>query len=516
MKKPSTFAQRINHLRHIWLAALISGVLFVALFSAQYLRIFNEPPAQPAPLFAKAGFLSDRNTWKNIYQNNRKIGVAHSTLTRSESGYRLIESLTMRLNIMGMIQDITLETHGRLNVDYSLDSFDFTIDSGRFRFTAAGRISGDNLSVTTRSAGAVRQENIRLDRKIYLSAGLVDALTATDIDSTRPLHIDVFDPQTLSQQPVSIKWLGRERIDIMGATHDTRKFAFDFKGVTQIAWIAESGEILKEKGPIGITLEKTSRDDALNGLPIESSQDLTRVVSVPSNARFDNVESLVSLQIKIDNIPYETVELDGGRQSLRGKILTITREVLPNDLTPPDQGDIDTLSAQYLQASVFIQSDHPRIVNKVADIIDPSDTPWAKARKLTTWIRQHIDRRPVLSLPDALATFENRMGDCNEHAMLLAAMARAAGIPARLEAGLVYLNGRFYYHAWNALYLGGWITVDSLFDQMPADVTHIRLTSGAHKLPLNIMAVIGRINIQVLNHDQAFSPDQTIRQHSGG
>ena len=73
------------------------------------------------------------------------------------------------------------------------------------------------------------------------------------------------------------------------------------------------------------------------------------------------------------------------------------------------------------------------------------------------WIEKNIKKRPVLSLPDALSTLENRMGDCNEHAVLFAAMARAVYIPAKIEAGVVYLNGRFYYHAWNLVNLGGGI-----------------------------------------------------------
>ena len=97
-----------------------------------------------------------------------------------------------------------------------------------------------------------------------------------------------------------------------------------------------------------------------------------------------------------------------------------------------------------------------------------------------------------------MSTLTHRVGDCNEHAVLLAALARAAGIPAKIEAGLVYLNGRFYYHAWNLLYLGKWITADSLFNQIPADVTHIRLTSGESSQQFDIINVIGRIKLRII------------------
>ncbi|MEK6196395.1 MAG: transglutaminase-like domain-containing protein [Deltaproteobacteria bacterium] len=106
----------------------------------------------------------------------------------------------------------------------------------------------------------------------------------------------------------------------------------------------------------------------------------------------------------------------------------------------------------------------------------------------------------MLSLPDALSTLENRIGDCNEHEVLFAAMARAAYLPTKVEAGVVYLNGRFFYHAWNHVDLGrsDWITADALFNQIPADVTHIRLTSGAQEDQLNILGLIGKLGITLL------------------
>jgi transglutaminase-like putative cysteine protease len=123
-----------------------------------------------------------------------------------------------------------------------------------------------------------------------------------------------------------------------------------------------------------------------------------------------------------------------------------------------------------------------------------------KAQKIVKWINANIEKRPVISLPDAISTLENKAGDCNEHAVLMAALSRAAGIPAKIESGLVYLNGRFYYHAWNLLYLGRWVTVDPLFGQIPADVTHIRFSSGDPKEQLVLMGIIGKVKLKVIDY----------------
>jgi transglutaminase-like putative cysteine protease len=156
---------------------------------------------------------------------------------------------------------------------------------------------------------------------------------------------------------------------------------------------------------------------------------------------------------------------------------------------------------RFLNPSPFIQSDHPKIRQKAREITSKEDSGFERIQKLITWIYKNIEKRPVFSVPDALATLENRIGDCNEHAVLMAALTRASGIPSKVEAGLVYLKGRFYYHAWNSIYLGEWITVDSLFGQIPADATHIRLVSGNQKQQLDLMGVIGKIRLRIIAYD---------------
>src|SRR2546430_8966554 len=45
-------------------------------------------------------------------------------------------------------------------------------------------------------------------------------------------------------------------------------------------------------------------------------------------------------------------------------------------------------------------------------------------------------------------------------------------------SGLVYLDGRFYYHAWPEVWLRDWVAVDPTLDQFPADATHLRFVVG--------------------------------------
>jgi len=487
----------LNKMKSYWIAGALFALAFSVLFIIR-LDLLNKLFSAPETLsISPLSVLPERDTWMNIFQKDKKIGFSHKTFTKKKKGYLLKEHIFMRINTLGMVQDINLKTHGVLNDDFTLSSFNFKISSGRFAFSATGSVSGDIINIKTQSSGALRTFDIKIKKKPYIAAGILDAIRASGLNAGDKFTFDVFDPATMSQEPVIVSVVGKENIKSMGSMKIATKLLMNFKGATQLAWIGEDGEVLKEKGFLGISLEKTTRKDALYGLPIETGEDLTKVASIASNVVIKDTAALQTLKLEIGGIKYNDVNLHGERQTLIDNILTIEKESLSGLAPALDADRLDTLEKIFMQPGPFIQSDHQKIKDQAKKIIKDEIVPFKKAKKLIAWVYKNIEKRPVLSVPDALSTLENRVGDCNEHAVLLAALARASGIPVRIETGLAYLNGRFYYHAWNLLYLGRWITADSAFDQLPADVTHIRFTTGSLK-QLDLMSIIGKVKLKVI------------------
>jgi hypothetical protein len=483
-----------------WITGGLFAITFTVLFTIR-IGIWNKILSRPQTLsLSSISEVSERNTWMNIFQNGRKIGFSHTQFSTEDTGFRLTETVYMRINTMGMIQDINLNTKSRLNPDFTLVELNFEISSGRFRFRAQGAMTGNTLHIKTNSAGSTRSLNIQLRNKPYLLSAIIDAVSATGLKPGEKYIFDVFDPATMSQPSVNVEIIGQDAIEVMGSKQPATKISLNFKGASQLVWIGEDGDILKQKGLLGISLVKTSRKDALDGLALESSQDLTLVASVPSNVTLNNVDQLETLKVEIHGVLPKGVQLHGGRQTFEKNVLIVRKESLLNLASDFNPVDFAALERIFLEPSAFIQSDHPKIQDLVKKILanDSDTSPLLKARKLLVWVNTHIEKRPVLSLPDALSTLENRIGDCNEHAVLLAALARAAGIPTRIEAGLVYLKGRFYYHAWNLLYLGRWVTADSLFGQLPADVSHLRFATGSAQQQLDLMGIIGKVQLTVI------------------
>ena len=482
-----------------WMAGTLSILIFAVLLTLRLGILEKGEIALSGGSFFKVQTKTDRETWMNISQQGKKIGYAHREFNKTAEGYKVVESVFMQINVMGMVQNVGFKTEGYLHPDLTLSSFDFDLQSGVFRFKAKGILKEKTLVLYTGEGGSLRKFEMPFEELPSLSMTLLQGLSHEDLKPGESKTFPIFDPATMSHRSMKILVLDEEMIQIMGRPEKARKLSIEFMGIPQFAWIGQDGTVLREDGSLGISLEQVTREEALSRVAPSSSADVTQLASIPVNQSIWDANELRELRIKIDGVKGEDAFLNGDRQSLQEDILTIRKEwtsYLPQstvgEMSPADR-------KTYLESSPMIQSDAPEIQALVKEIVSTNDPARVKARKLVAWVHEKIQKRPVLSVPNALETLQNRMGDCNEHAVLLAALGRASGIPTQVESGLVYQSGRFYYHAWNVFYLGGWITADSSRGQFPADVTHIRFVRGTEK-QIDLVRFVGRVSLEILSH----------------
>lgn len=473
-----------RNVRLTTVAGICCSVLFLGLLGVR-LGFFEENKPTPLPITRKT---PATYTWLEIFQESEKIGYSHRRFLPKDSGYQISETTFMRLNTMGMVQDINLLTKGFLANDMSLSAFDFELKSSRFNFKASGKVRTNEIELDVNG----QSSTIPVKTPIYLTAGIFDAVSAADIKIGETRTFNIFDPSSMSQRPIKVTFTGMDKLNVLGRDINTRKLETDFMGAKHTAWVTLGGEIVQETGPLGITLKKSDASRAFKNIA-EHTRDLTRLVSVDAGRKLEQIETIKKIVYKLEGLP-QLPDLAGDRQQLEDGRLAITRE---DRSVPALTAGLDPDA--FLAPSPFVQSEHPQIVFLARDLVGQSADPRDKVVRLKNWLYTEIEKRPVISVPNALETLKNKMGDCNEHAVLFAALARASGVPTVIEAGLVYLNGRFYYHAWNAVYLDRWITVDALMDQFPADVSHIRLTRGGPDSQLDLMGVIGNVSLEIVD-----------------
>ena len=140
--------------------------------------------------------------------------------------------------------------------------------------------------------------------------------------------------------------------------------------------------------------------------------------------------------------------------------------------------------APYLQANAWVRSDAPAI-RRFSRQAGRSDQPLdVRMRRLASLVRKRMHNgADFLGYADALQALRSGRGDCTEYAVLLAALARAQDIPARVVVGMVYSSrftgqkDAFSPHAWVQAYDGTrWVSYDAAFDGF--DATHVALATG--------------------------------------
>ncbi len=158
----------------------------------------------------------------------------------------------------------------------------------------------------------------------------------------------------------------------------------------------------------------------------------------------------------------------------------------------------DSLLIHTLPTSTM-QSDHPDIIRLSKSIQKNSDSLCVLVRMFNDTVYRMLKKRNTATFSSAVETLKSGFGDCGEHAVLLAALLRAAGIPARVVMGLVYMkSGRgYYYHAWVSAYTGQWVFADPSHGLFPADRDRIPLMiDDTGERYLQLSKLFGRIRIE--------------------
>jgi hypothetical protein len=139
----------------------------------------------------------------------------------------------------------------------------------------------------------------------------------------------------------------------------------------------------------------------------------------------------------------------------------------------------------------------------------------SRAMRRATW--SHLRTKNLAKgLATASEAAESRAGDCTEHAVLLAAMLRAEGIPSRVATGLCYVadagtvRNAYGWHMWTQAIVGGeWIDLDATLPADGPDFVASRLMTGSSAADggsidadlARIVNMIGDLEIDVLRID---------------
>ena len=254
------------------------------------------------------------------------------------------------------------------------------------------------------------------------------------------------------------------------------------EGMTAKLWIGADGVNYRTEMPLmGFSMVTTKTDKAVALSNLEEVDVVLKTRILPSGKRpvprAEHLEAEVKLPSGRNRV--SEVVMSTERQKLRAttayagklsvQVPSVVAEACPN--LPIEAG-----VGAFLSASAYIQTDHPDIQAKAQEILAGEINSWRAAEKICRWVYTAIsDKEMSGGFTSSLAVLRSRAGDCTEHTVLFIALARAAGLPARICSGIVFAKGAFYYHFWPEVYVGKWVQMDPTLDQTLADANHIQL-----------------------------------------
>ena len=477
-------------------------------------------------LATPAGAVADRKVWEITYMQGQQVGYGWTSATnqiRNQENILKIEGYSL-LSVKRFGQVFKAESRFTSieTTDGRLIEFSSEMPQGALPMKSSGRVVGDTLELSVTTQGESRDRNTPW-RDEYGGPYAVElSLLTRPMAPGEKRLIRHFDVAVGVLATTTLTAEEHEDVELPGGKQEL----LHINGTTDLAgqsikatmWADRTGEVLKTRiNAMGLDLEvvRATEVEALAGSG-SFSFDLGKDVMVAANRSLSNPHEtrriVYRLRLK-DGDPCEAFP-GGDSQSIEpvdeNTALATVWAIRPGS----DWGNRDAVADPPTDAdrepNSLIQSDDPLVVKMSKEAVGDQKDPWKAAIAMESYVSDHMTRSGfTTAFASAAEVAKSRKGDCTEHAVLTAAMARAAGIPARVAMGLVYYQKAYAYHMWTEVHIDGrWIPLDATLGKGGIGAAHLKVAhsnlKGASPYAgfLPVLKIIGQLEIEIEEVEQ--------------
>ncbi len=443
------------------------------------------------------------DNWYGAYLNGQKVGYALSSLSvDADENVSMIEDARFKITMSGVEQEMTIFVKRVYAKAGNLVRIDQTVGDGGGQKKFEASVNDDKMELTT-TIGDTSNKQVFPKPKESLKDALKQVeLVKRGAKVGDELTFSMFEPMYERE----IAGLSRieaveERI-LEGVPTKVFKVRSEMKdlGVDSVTYVAQDGTTLEDHIANIITMRLE---------PKEMAQDVTyRNDVIVSNAAsvnqpIEDPRGRASLKLRLYG-PLSAEHLfNDERQQMtlkEGYVEFLGKRNVTDGFQAAQLPVTEPSAREWLKQTTFVQSDDPRLSEKAKEIVAGEKDTLAISTKLCHWVYANVRTTYSARLSNALEVLEHPEGDCTEHSILFVGLARAAGLPAREVAGLIYVpddKPAFYFHQWAKVWVGKWINVDPTFNQPLADATHIKLAEGDLFDQAKLIPTIGQLRVEV-------------------
>ena len=464
-------------------------------------------------------------SWMGIYMEGVKVGYSHtreSIYTIKEQDFtRFITESRMRVSRLG---GAPVEiTSGQESVyredDVPVKTLVRTKLSDR-EIILQAEIQEDKILF---KSGEKLLAELPYTEKFFLGIPLEKIIEAGDLKTGKKFTFPILDPLSRSIEDSVFEVFGKEDVLILGKRMSLWHVRTEMASIIPIVteeWVDEEGNIWKSTSQASFMTTTSIRMSEEKALEMsEENLDIAFSTVIPSNVMFDDPLEVKEVTFKLSGISSEIVKgfpFDDGSQTLLENqedfsLIRTNSQIFREEESISFPVEDDRLRKD-LESTEICQADDPAIATEARNIVGKEKNAWRAAKKIARWVEKEMSANYNVGFATASEIFENREGDCSEHTVIMVALCRAVGIPARAAVGLMYAHGIFAYHMWPEVYVGRWINLDAKWlavdeetGEYYTDATHIKLGRSSldenifQEMAGSIYEIIGKIELEVLD-----------------
>ena len=498
----------------------IAGLLTLAILACNGCRQATQEAAlaQDGPAGA-----AQRETWNVCYIGGSKVGYERTAvrpiLRNGEPGIEIEGLVHLTVKRFNDATEMEVRFQSNETAQGKLLDFESTVSAGVAPLVTTGKVDGNLLRITTTTQGKSISTSIPWSDDWGGFLAVEQSLQRKPMAAGERRTLRALAPGSNQVADVELVAVDHETVKLLAGAYDLLRIESLVKlpggqSIRETLWTDRTGEILRRKAD-AMNLEsfRATKEVALEeggqaafdlgeGLAVKIGRPLERP---HQTAR---VRYRVSLQ---DGDPAAVFTAGPSQQvkPLESNAAEVTVYALrPDSEQFHREAPEDPAGDEYRRPNNFIQSDDLGIVAMAEKAAGGIEDPWQVALALERYVQSVITKRDYTqAFATAAEVAQTGAGDCTEHAVLLAALARARGIASRVAVGLVYMPSHqaFGYHMWNEVYIGDrWIPVDATLAMGGIGAAHLKLAhhsldgAAAYVSFLPIAQVAGRLKIEVI------------------
>ncbi|MBN2710933.1 MAG: transglutaminase domain-containing protein [Planctomycetes bacterium] len=440
--------------------------------------------------------------WYGMYLAGSKIGYMHHTCMRKDGNIFTSMSGRMQLTRMGKVIEVNILESKTFSgtAPYPLLAVEL-IQSDGVQSKKVNVSKKDKGFVTTIKEGENEREMVTKECEVFLSDEISNEVWIRkykpgqgDRINVRDFDLEMFGPAVNTAEISSVS-----DTLVKGVSIKLYKIALsnDLRGSVGSVTVDDDANLVT--ATFGGLFEMRLEDEK-SAKEIGHGADIFDLGNVKIQAPLGGPKQITSLVLeasgdaagRLRSSPWQKVE-----KGEDGKVILSIGEKF-GVAEPVSEKDIE----ENLSESATYPIKEKVVLDLAREAVGDAATPEEKVKRLVSFVDKYVEDSYNANPLSVIDLIRDKAGDCSEHALLFATLARASGIPCREASGLVYMGDAmmgFGWHAWCEVALDGkWYPVDPTWGEYKISAGHIR-TGAGRKMGSTTMETIGRLKLKALS-----------------